>query len=87
VAQIAGMLCRNDVVHDHLLDAPLAVGRLREDIAQLQRDRFGQVLVFGDGEHLFFGELGKVETILECQHGVPPAFAAPPLLPEYFRIR
>jgi hypothetical protein len=72
VAQVAVLARRGDVIDDEPLDAPLAVGFVNQIIPHFQRRELGNVLVFGYGQNLVFGQFRKAQTVFECQHRCRP---------------
>jgi hypothetical protein len=65
---VAAELCLPDIIGDHVPDFFGSVLLAQKVVSESRRRDFGQVFVFGDGKHLFFGQAAECDTIFQRDH-------------------
>ena len=65
---VAAELCLPDIIDNHVPDIFGSVLLAQKVVSQSRCRDFGQVFVFGDGKHLFFGQAAERDAIFQRDH-------------------
>jgi hypothetical protein len=78
MALVAATLGLANIVHDHVSNVCTSMVLGQKVVSKCRSSYFGNVFVFGDREHLFFGQPAESDAVLKGNHvavtpGTPPS--------------